>query len=69
MMPDPGMTRASWIARIYATMNEKELTLGWLERGFEAGAIPHFFKDSPVWDPIRSDQRFQDLLRRMAVPR
>jgi hypothetical protein len=22
----------SWIARIYATMNEKELTLGWLER-------------------------------------
>ncbi|HMG36465.1 MAG TPA: tetratricopeptide repeat protein, partial [Blastocatellia bacterium] len=67
-MADPGMSRASWISRIYATMNDKELALEWLRRGFEAGAIPHFFKDSPVWDPIRSEQRFQDLLRRMAIP-
>ena len=67
-MLDPGMSRATWIARIYATMKENERAIEWLERGFEAGAIPHFFKDSSVWDPIRSEPRFQDLLRRMGIP-
>ena len=40
----------------------------WLERGLAAGAIGVFYKDEPVWDPIRSDPRFPDLLRRMGTP-
>src|SRR5262249_46590018 len=67
-MPDVGLTKASWIARIYATMNDKEKAFGWLERGLEAGAIPHFFKDAPIWDAIRDDPRFKELLRRMGIP-
>jgi hypothetical protein len=49
-------------------LNEKELALTWLERSLAAGAIGAFFKDEPVWDPIRSDPRFADLLRRMGIP-
>jgi serine/threonine-protein kinase len=62
------LSQAHWIAKIYATLNEKELALIWLERGLAAGAIGAFYKDEPVWDPIRSDPRFADLLRRMGIP-
>ena len=58
---------ASWIAKIYATLNEKELALSWLERGLAAGALGVFIKDDPLWDTIRSDARFGELLRRMGV--
>jgi serine/threonine-protein kinase len=57
-----------WIAKIYATLNDKELAFSWLERGLATGAIGSFYKDDPVWDPIRSDPRFPDLLRRMGIP-
>jgi eukaryotic-like serine/threonine-protein kinase len=64
----PSLSGAHLIARIYATMNEQELALAWLERGLEAGAISIFYKDAPVWDTIRHDPRFAALLRRMGVP-
>ena len=67
-MSGESLSQAHWIAKIYATLNEKELTLTWLDRGLAAEAIGSFYKDDPVWDPIRSDARFGDLLRRMGVP-
>jgi len=66
-MSGPNLDQAHWIAMIYATLNEKELALTWLERGFAAGAIVAFYKDEPVWDSIRSDPRFADLVRRMGL--
>src|SRR5207249_4996573 len=57
-----------YIAKIYATLNEKEMALSWLERGLATGAIGSFYKDEPVWDPIRRDPRFTDLVRRMGTP-
>jgi serine/threonine protein kinase/Flp pilus assembly protein TadD len=63
-----GLSQAHWIAKVYATLNEKELAFSWLERGLATGAIGAFYKDEPVWDPIRSDPRFTDLLRRMGIP-
>jgi len=62
------LSEAHWIAKIYATLNDKELALSWLERGVAQGAITIFYRDEPVWDPIRSDPRFADLLRRMGIP-
>ncbi len=64
---------ASWdqaylIAKIYATLNEKEQALTWLEHALATGSIGIFNKDEPVWDPIRSDPRFADLVRRMGIP-
>jgi TolB-like protein len=66
-MSGASLSQAHWVAKIYATLNEKEQALSWLERGLAAGAIGPFYKDEPVWDPIRSDPRFADLLRRMGI--
>jgi tetratricopeptide (TPR) repeat protein len=67
-MSGASLGQAHWIAKIYAALNEKELALRWLERGLAAGAIGLFYEDEPVWDPIRSDPRFADLLRRIGIP-
>jgi hypothetical protein len=56
------------VAKIYTALNEQELALRWLERGLATGAIGVVYKDEPVWDPIRGDPRFTDLLRRMGIP-
>ncbi len=62
------LSQAQWIAKIYATLNEKELAFSWLARGLAAGAITVFYKDEPVWDPIRSDPRFKALVEKMFTP-
>jgi serine/threonine-protein kinase len=67
-MSGASLDQARLIATIYAALNEKEPALTWLERGLTAGAIGAFYKDEPVWDAIRSDPRFRDLLRRMGIP-
>jgi len=67
-MSGSGLDQAHWIAKIYATLNEKELALAWLERGLAAGAIGAFYKDDPVWDTIRSDPHFEALVEKMFAP-
>jgi adenylate cyclase len=67
-MSGANLSEAHWIAKIDASLNEKELAFTWLERGLAAGAIGVFYKDEPVWDPIRSDPRFTELLWRMGIP-
>jgi serine/threonine-protein kinase len=61
------LSQAHLIAKIYATLNEKEMAISWLERGLTTGAIGVFYKDEPVWDPIRGDPRFTDLVRRTGI--
>ena len=67
-MPGANLQQAHFIAKIYATLNEKELTFSWLQRGLAAGSIGAFYKDEPVWDTIRNDARYSDVLRRMNLP-
>ena len=62
------LSTAHWIAKIYATLNDKELAFSWLERGLATGALGVFYKDEPVWDPIRDDPRFAALVEKMVVP-
>jgi serine/threonine-protein kinase len=61
------LSTAHWIAKIYATLNDKELAFSWLERGLATGALGVFYKDEPVWDPIRDDPRFAALVGKMVV--
>jgi adenylate cyclase len=67
-MSGTNLDEAHWIAKIYATLNEKELAFSWLKRGLAAGAIGAFYKDEPVWDPLRSDPRFKALVEKMFTP-
>src|SRR5216117_1250389 len=59
------LSQAHLIAKIYATLNEKEMALSWLERGLATGAIGTFYKDEPVWDSIRGDPRFEALVQKI----
>ena len=62
---DASLSDAHLIAKIYATLNEKEMALSWLERGLATGAIGPFYKDEPVWDSIRGDPRFEALVQKI----
>ena len=62
------LSTAHWIAKIYATLNDKEMAFSWLERGLATGALGVFYNDEPVWDPIRDDPRFAALVGKMVVP-
>ncbi len=66
-LPVGGANQAHFVAKIYATLGEEDMTLNWLERGLAAGAIGAFYKDEPVWDAVRSDPRFLNLIRRMGI--
>lgn len=57
------------VALIYAGLGEKDRALDWLERAYQAhdnGMIS--LEVDPALDPLRSDPRFQDLVRRMNFP-
>src|SRR5438105_379315 len=62
------LSTAHWIAKICATLNDKEMAFSWLERALTTGAIGVFYNDEPVWDPIRDDPRFVALIAKMVVP-
>ncbi|HLF96274.1 MAG TPA: winged helix-turn-helix domain-containing protein [Methylococcaceae bacterium] len=54
---------------IYAALGEKEKALACLEAGYKAHADWMVtLNSSPVYDGLRSDARFQDLLRRLNFP-
>ena len=54
------------IALIYVGLGEKDQAFAWLERAYEERCPTlEFLKVEPSLDPLRSDPRFADLLRRM----
>jgi TolB-like protein/Tfp pilus assembly protein PilF len=58
-----------WFAMIYAGVGDKDEAFHWLERAYhERSAWMAFLKVQPWFDALRSDARFEDLLRRMNFP-
>jgi TolB-like protein/DNA-binding winged helix-turn-helix (wHTH) protein/Flp pilus assembly protein TadD len=55
------------IALIYVGLGDQDQAMSWLDKGYEAR-----FKASillrPAFDPLRSDARFKELLRRVGLP-
>src|SRR6516225_3659471 len=58
-----------YLALIYSGLGHKDEAFQWLEKAYdERSTWLVFFKVEPCWDNLRSDPRFQDLLRRMKFP-
>jgi TolB-like protein/Tfp pilus assembly protein PilF len=71
-IPDPGVRTVflPWtIALRYLDAGDYDRAIEWLETAFEV-RDPNllYLGVSPLWDPLRSDTRFQELLRRMNLP-
>jgi hypothetical protein len=65
----PGM-----LAHFYTILGETDRAFYWLQQAFEHremigidGGL-YCMKTDPLFDPLRSDPRFSDLLRRMGLP-
>jgi hypothetical protein len=55
-------------ARVCVGLGEKDQAFSWLEKGYEERSTAFYLlKVDPMWDPLRSDPRFQDLLRRIGL--
>ncbi len=60
----------SWqIATMYTRAGKNEKALNWLKKAYEEhdGNMPYISID-PIFDDLRNEPRFQDLLRRMNLP-
>ncbi len=63
-----GYSDASEVALVYAALSDKDQAMHWLEIGYEERFSPGVLL-RPGFDSLRSDPRFQDLLRRIGFPR
>jgi TolB-like protein/Flp pilus assembly protein TadD/tRNA A-37 threonylcarbamoyl transferase component Bud32 len=60
----------TYLARIYVGLGERDEAFAWLEKGYAArDSHMEFLGVEPAFDPLRSDPRFADLLRRMNLSR
>jgi Tfp pilus assembly protein PilF len=62
-------TPALAIALVHVGLGENELALNWLEKSYgERFNRMAYLRRENVWDPLRTDPRFQDLVRRIGLP-
>jgi TolB-like protein/DNA-binding winged helix-turn-helix (wHTH) protein/Flp pilus assembly protein TadD len=54
------------IALIYVGLGDLDQAMIWLDKAYQARFNPSILL-RPAWDPLRSDARFQDLLRRIGL--
>jgi serine/threonine protein kinase/Flp pilus assembly protein TadD len=68
-MAERGYVSAFDMAIIYTGMGEKEKAFDWLQKAFEErSSFLIYSRWEPRLDPLRSDPRFQDLVRRIGLP-
>jgi TolB-like protein/Flp pilus assembly protein TadD len=57
------------VALIYVGLGEEDQALEWLEKAYDEHNVSlAWLKMDPIFDTLRDDPRFQDLLRRMNFP-
>jgi len=56
------------IASVHAGLSQNDQAFEWLQKAYEERhSYLIFLKVEPIWDGLRSDPRFTDLLRRMRL--
>ncbi len=57
------------VAYVYAALGEADAAFEWLEKAYERRQMGlTLMRADPRSDPLRSDPRFADLLRRIGFP-
>jgi hypothetical protein len=58
-----------FVALVYAGLEDKDQAFTWLEKAYdERFNRLAYLNVEALWDPLRSDSRFADLLRRVGIP-
>jgi tetratricopeptide (TPR) repeat protein len=64
----PGPAPPTLLAALWARAGETEKAFALLEKGYEQRDQGMIRLKDPVYDPIKSDPRYKDLLRRVGLP-
>jgi len=56
------------VAEIYAHLGDTEAAFQWLERGYQERDGFLVGLNDPQWQPLRSDDRYKDLVQRVGLP-
>ena len=57
------------IALVYAGLGDKEKTFEYLDKAYEERSNwLVWLKSDPRWEPIRSDDRYSELIRKVGLP-
>jgi TolB-like protein/DNA-binding winged helix-turn-helix (wHTH) protein/Tfp pilus assembly protein PilF len=64
---NPIYSHGSEIAVVYVALGDKDQAMNWLEKGYEERFNPGVLL-RPGFDSLRSDPRFEDLVRRIGLP-
>jgi tetratricopeptide (TPR) repeat protein len=60
---------ADAIAMIYVGLGDKDHAFLWLNKAYDEHAFKlTWLKVEPPWDPLRSDPRFQELVKKIGIP-
>jgi TolB-like protein/DNA-binding winged helix-turn-helix (wHTH) protein/Flp pilus assembly protein TadD len=60
---------AFYFAMIYAALEDKDQAFMQLEKGYDERFTRFaYLRLEALWDPLRSDERFSDLVRRVGIP-
>jgi tetratricopeptide (TPR) repeat protein len=62
----PSYSYAAEIAVVYAALGDRDQAMNWLQKGYEGRFNPSVLL-RPGFDPLRSDPRFQELVRRIGL--
>jgi hypothetical protein len=60
-------SHGSEIATVYAALGDKDQAMIWLAKAYEERFNPGVLL-RPGFDPLRTDPRFQDIVRRVGLP-
>ena len=57
-----------YIASVYGFLGNRDQAFAWLEKAYKVRDNVDSLAADPQWDPLRSDPRFKDLLKRVGLP-